>query len=249
MMSFLELQQTSVLQHAAQGIIGLIAFVLINACRQILFRSKTEPPSVFHWIPYVGNAVSYGMDPVGFFHKYRAKASFGTLVSFLTLSTNNHKYGDIFTFTLFGRKITCYLGIEGNDFILNGKLQDVNAEEVYGPLTIPVFGSDVVYDCPNSKLMEQKKFVKFGLTQAALQAHVPLIENEVLDHIKSTPAWKGASGVVDVTTAMAEITLFTAARSLQGREVRQKLNADFAKLYHDLDLVSICKTICFLSLC
>ncbi|KAK7963686.1 hypothetical protein PG988_010660 [Apiospora saccharicola] len=208
----------SVLQHIAQGLIGLVAFVLLNARRQILFRPKTEPPSVFHWIPYIGNAVSYGMDPVGFFHKYRAK------------------YGDIFTFTLFGRKITCYLGIDGNDFILNGKLQDVNAEEVYGPLTIPVFGSDVVYDCPNSKLMEQKKFVKFGLTQAALQAHVPLIENEVLDYIKSTPAWKGDSGVVDVTTAMAEITLFTAARSLQGREVRQKLNADFAKLYHDLDL-------------
>lgn len=24
-------------------------------------------------------------------------------------------------------------------------------------LTTPVFGKDVVYDCPNSKLMEQKK--------------------------------------------------------------------------------------------
>jgi sterol 14-demethylase len=36
-------------------------------------------------------------------------------------------------------------------------LKDVNAEEIYGKLTTPVFGSDVVYDCPNSKLMEQKK--------------------------------------------------------------------------------------------
>lgn len=86
--------------------------------------------------------------------------------------------------------------------------------------------------------MEQKKFVKFGLTQKALESHVPLIENEVLDYIKSTPAWKGPSGVVDVTGAMSEITLFTAARSLQGKEVRQKLTADFAKLYHDLDMVS-----------
>ncbi|KAK8066546.1 cytochrome P450- family 51 (sterol 14-demethylase) [Apiospora hydei] len=218
MTSLVELQQPSALRHAAHGLIGLVVFILVNACRQILVRPKSEPPAVFHWIPYLGNAVSYGMDPVGFFHKYRAK------------------YGDVFTFTLFGRKITCYLGIEGNDFILNGKLQDVNAEEVYGPLTIPVFGSDVVYDCPNSKLMEQKKFVKFGLTQAALEAHVPLIEKEVLDYIKSTPEWKGSSGVVDVTTAMSEITLFTAARALQGREVRHKLTADFARLYHDLDL-------------
>ena len=50
-----------------------------------------------------------------------------------------------------------YLGRQGNEFILNGKLKDVNAEEVYTVLTTPVFGKDVVYDCPNSKLMEQKK--------------------------------------------------------------------------------------------
>lgn len=50
-----------------------------------------------------------------------------------------------------------YLGRQGNEFILNGKLRDVNAEEIYTVLTTPVFGKDVVYDCPNSKLMEQKK--------------------------------------------------------------------------------------------
>ena len=49
------------------------------------------------------------------------------------------------------------LGVKGNEFILNGKLKDLNAEEVYSPLTTPVFGKEVVYDCPNSKLMEQKK--------------------------------------------------------------------------------------------
>lgn len=67
------------------------------------------------------------------------------------------QYGDIFTFVLLGKKTTVYLGTKGNDFILNGKLRDVCAEEVYSPLTTPVFGHDVVYDCPNAKLMEQKK--------------------------------------------------------------------------------------------
>lgn len=86
--------------------------------------------------------------------------------------------------------------------------------------------------------MEQKKLVKFGLTQQALEAHVPLIEKEVLDYVKMSPAWKGASGTVDISGAMSEITLFTAARSLQGREVREQLTAEFAELYHDLDGVS-----------
>ena len=67
------------------------------------------------------------------------------------------QYGDVFTFILLGRKVTVRLGTKGNEFILNGKLKDVCAEDVYSPLTTPVFGTDVVYDCPNSKLMEQKR--------------------------------------------------------------------------------------------
>ena len=58
---------------------------------------------------------------------------------------------------MLGRKMTVYVGTKGNEFILNGKLKDVNAEEIYSPHTTPVFGNDVVYDCPNAKLMEQKK--------------------------------------------------------------------------------------------
>jgi sterol 14-demethylase len=67
------------------------------------------------------------------------------------------QFGDVFTFILLGKKTTVAVGPAGNDFILNGKLKDVNAEEIYTPLTTPVFGRDVVYDCPNAKLMEQKK--------------------------------------------------------------------------------------------
>lgn len=50
-----------------------------------------------------------------------------------------------------------FVGTKGNDFILNAKLKDVCAEEIYSPLTTPVFGKYVVFDCPNAKLMEQKK--------------------------------------------------------------------------------------------
>jgi sterol 14-demethylase len=58
---------------------------------------------------------------------------------------------------MLGRKMTVYVGTKGNEFILNGKLKDVNAEDIYSPLTTPIFGKDVVYDCSNAKLMEQKK--------------------------------------------------------------------------------------------
>ncbi|KAF4994105.1 hypothetical protein FGRMN_6020 [Fusarium graminum] len=195
-----------------------LSIIVVNVLYQQLPRKPAEPPLVFHWLPFFGNAIAYGLDPCGFFEKCR------------------EKHGDVFTFVLFGRKIVACLGIDGNDFVLNSRLQDANAEEIYGPLTIPVFGSDIVYDCPNSKLMEQKKFIKFGLTQKALESHVQLIEQEVLQYIEAMPSFTGRDGTIDVAKTMSEITIFTAARSLQGEEVRRKLTAEFAALYHDLDL-------------
>ena len=115
--------------------------VLLNVLSQLLpvRRRSSDPPVVFHWVPFIGSTVTYGIDPYKFFFECRKK------------------YGDVFTFVLLGKKTTVCLGTKGNEFILNGKLKDVNAEEIYSPLTTPVFGTDVVYDCPNSKLMEQKK--------------------------------------------------------------------------------------------
>jgi len=51
-----------------------------------------------------------------------------------------------------------------------------------------------------------------------------------------TPAFKGQSGNFDVGPTMAELTIYTASRSLQGKEVRDKFDASFAELFHDLDM-------------
>ncbi|BCR95244.1 cytochrome P450 [Aspergillus luchuensis] len=210
---------TSILVLLGIGLSSLLAVsVILNVLRQLLFKNPNEPPLVFHWFPFIGSTISYGMDPYKFFFDCRAK------------------YGDIFTFILLGKKTTVYLGTRGNDFILNGKLRDVCAEEVYSPLTTPVFGRNVVYDCPNAKLMEQKKFVKFGLTSDALRSYVRLITNEVDDFVEHSAAFQGSSGVFDVCKTIAEITIYTASRSLQGKEVRSRFDSTFAELYHDLDM-------------
>jgi len=115
-------------------------------------------------------------------------------------------------------------------------IKDVNAEEIYSCLTTPVFGKDVVYDCPNAKLMEQKKFMKIGLTTEAFRAYVPQISEEVTNFIKTSGKFKGQKGTIDIPQAMAEITIYTASRSLQGKEVRDRFDGSFADLYHDLDM-------------
>ncbi|KAL7820027.1 cytochrome P450 51B [Trichoderma gracile] len=203
----------------AIGAAGFVALaVIINVLQQLLFKNPNEPPMVFHWFPFIGSTVIYGMDPPKFFRDNRAK------------------YGDVFTFVLLGKKTTVAVGPAGNDFILNGKLKDVNAEEIYSVLTTPVFGRDVVYDCPNAKLMEQKKFMKIALTTEAFKTYVPIISHEVTSYFKRDPDFKGKSGIVDIPKKMAEITIFTASHALQGSLIRSKFDETLADLYHDLDM-------------
>jgi sterol 14-demethylase len=121
--------------------ITLVVLVSVaqNVIRQLYFANPLRPPVVFHIFPVIGSTIQYGMDPYKFFFDCRAK------------------YGDCFTFILLGKPTTVFLGAKGNNFILNGKHADLNAEDVYGKLTTPVFGKGVVYDCPNEKLMDQKR--------------------------------------------------------------------------------------------
>ncbi|GAM82475.1 hypothetical protein ANO11243_004550 [Dothideomycetidae sp. 11243] len=214
----LETQSTVVLVSASV-LCFFVAAVLLNVLSQLIRdRNRgSNPPMVFHWVPFIGSTIPYGIDPYKFFFECRKK------------------YGDVFTFILLGQKTTVCLGTKGNDFILNGKLKELNAEEIYSPLTTPVFGTDVVYDCPNSKLMEQKKFVKFGLTSDALKSHVKLIAAETKAFTKSKH-FSGQKGSINIPGAMAELTIYTASRSLQGREVREKFDSTFADLFHDLDM-------------
>jgi sterol 14alpha-demethylase len=129
------------------------------------------------------------------------------------------------------------LGPKGNDLVLNAKLAEVSAEEAYTPLTTPVFGSGVVFDCPNHMLMQQKKFVKFGMTTDAFKSYVPMIVEEVGNYFETSPNFgKGVmKGRCDAMLTSPQITIFTASRTLQGSEVRKYFDASFAQLYKDLD--------------
>lgn len=78
--------------------------------------------------------------------------------------------------------------------------------------------------------------VKFGLTQQAFDSYVPLIVTETLKLISGSKHFPNSRGTINVPPALAELTIYTASRSLQGKEVRDKFDSTFADLYHDLDM-------------
>ena len=200
----------------------IVLSVVFNVLKQLVYKHPNRAPVVFHFFPWIGSAVVYGMKPYEFFNE------------------NRKKYGDVFAFVLLGRVMTVCMGPKGHEFVFNSKLQDVSAEEAYSHLTTPVFGEGVVFDCPNHRLMEQKKFAKTALSKDAFVSYVPKIVEEVKNYFKTSPYYynndpKKLSGQVSVVESQSQITIFTASRTLLGDEVREKLNTDFAQLYSDLD--------------
>lgn len=90
--------------------------------------------------------------------------------------------------------------------------------------------------------MEQKKFVKVGLSTENFRAYVGMIEDEVTNFMKTDSAFSifqmndiNEWGRFDVTDIVAQITILTASRTLQGSEVRANLDKSFSDLFHDLD--------------
>lgn len=58
---------------------AIIAFlslsVVFNVLAQVLLKDTTKPPVVFHWVPFLGSTVTYGIDPIAFFQQNQQKVS------------------------------------------------------------------------------------------------------------------------------------------------------------------------------
>lgn len=84
--------------------------------------------------------------------------------------------------------------------------------------------------------------MKVGLSTDNFRKYIPLIREEVLLYMnKHVFGEKSDAGVAssaprkDAVDAGSQITVCTAAITLQGKEVREGLDASFADLYHDLE--------------
>lgn len=51
----------------------LVVAVVFNVLSQLLVKDPNEPPLVFHWVPFIGSTVTYGIDPYEFFFSCREK--------------------------------------------------------------------------------------------------------------------------------------------------------------------------------
>ncbi|KAJ2610796.1 Lanosterol 14-alpha-demethylase [Coemansia sp. RSA 1365] len=201
---------------AVVTVVVVVSFVVTWAhFEQVLNHNPSEPPFVRYYVPFIGSMIEFGINPITFIRKHQ------------------RRYGNFFTFLMFGRRMTVCVDIDGNDFFFNAKHSSVTAEDAYNTLTKPVFGEGVVYDVPNAVLMEQKRMIKAGLSIENFRSYLPIIVQEVNEYVDRH--WTQPEGTVELLQCISELIILTASHSLLGPEIRKQMHEGVADLYHTLD--------------
>lgn len=197
--------------------VGVTALVTIFVLYQILKpRTKGKLPPMYPYkIPYLGSAIEYGVNPAKLF-------------------LNGYKrFGEIFQLRVAGQTMTMMVGPDAQKKFFETPEEELCARKAY-TFTIPVFGKNIVYDSDHDSFQQQRRFISGGLTKKRFEKYVSLILEESEMYVKE--AWKSGSGQTDMMDFFNELLVNTAARCLQGDEIRSALEAGpFSRLMGDLD--------------
>ena len=84
-------------------------------------------PRLAGGLPYLGHAIEFRRNPVGLIQRGR------------------DRYGDLFSFLLFGKLVHVLTGAVGNEAFFRAPDTVLSAREAY-QFTVPIFGKGVAYD-------------------------------------------------------------------------------------------------------
>eukprot|EP01012_Entosiphon_sulcatum_P025651 TRINITY_DN309_c0_g1_i1.p1 TRINITY_DN309_c0_g1~~TRINITY_DN309_c0_g1_i1.p1 ORF type:complete len:469 (+),score=101.44 TRINITY_DN309_c0_g1_i1:174-1580(+) len=193
------------------GVIALLAAVQLY--RQNV-RHKGQPPVLRTWIPFVGCAVKFGLNPAGFVVESRKKL------------------GPVFTATMLGKRLTFVASADNHEVFFKTPNEYFSPREVYRVMK-PIFGPGVVYDAVSyERMREQLNFVAVELNTKNFRAFVPVISEETADRVSR---W-GPSGELNILTELSQLIVQTASHCLLGRRFRDEVNAeDFARYLYELE--------------
>jgi sterol 14alpha-demethylase len=135
-------------------------------------------------------------------------------------------------FQIFHKRLTFLIGPEAQEIFFKASDDVLSQQEVYDFMK-PVFGAGIVYDASKKNRQVQFQAMANGLRTSRLKAYVHKVEDETRKYLRQE--WGNGSGVVDILTALSELTILTASRCLHGEDVRTHIFKEVQELYHDLD--------------
>jgi sterol 14-demethylase len=163
-------------------------------------------------LPFLGHALPFNRNPVRL------------------LAEAHRRNGEIFSFTLFGKRVFALIGPRGNEAFFRAGDDTLSAREAY-QFTVPIFGPGVAYDVTPDRMDEQLALLHPALRTERMQRYAQFMAEETDDFLDG---W-GDSGEIDLLPVLNQLTIFIAGRCLIGEEFRRRLSDEFAGLYHALE--------------
>jgi sterol 14-demethylase len=170
------------------------------------------PPVLGGGMPLLGHAVEFGRNPVALMLRVRREC------------------GELGEFRLLNRHIVLMTGPAANEAFCRAPDEQLSQSEAY-PFMTPVFGEGVVFDAPLDKQRQQLTMLMPALRDRSMRGYAGVIAQEVEGMLSR---W-GESDEIDLLDFTAELTTYTSSHCLLGREFREHMTSEFAKVYKDLE--------------
>src|SRR5258706_14933113 len=110
-------------------------------------------------IPFIGQALGFNRDPVRL------------------LSEGHRRFGEIFSFTLFGKQVYALIGPRGNEAFFRAADDVLGARDAYR-FTVPIFGPGVAYDVEPELMDEQLRLLHPALRDDRMQRYAAIMAEE-----------------------------------------------------------------------
>jgi sterol 14-demethylase len=142
----------------------------------------------------------------------------------------HRELGEVAAFRVFHREMVAMFGPEAHEAVFRAPDAQLSPMEAYKIMT-PVFGKGVVYDATPERMGEQLKMLLPALQDRRMRTYGEAV---VLETAQTVGPW-AETGVVDFVDFCRVLTNFTSSRCLLGKEFREGMSEEFARVYHDLE--------------
>ena len=175
-------------------------------------RAPRPIPRVSGALPGLGHGVEFARDCLGLL--WRAYQECGPVAELKVL----HK------------RIVLMSGPEAHEAMFRAPDEVLNPNEAY-KMMVPVFGKDVVYDASPERMGEQLGMIRPALQDKRMRTYGEIVAEETRRLVEG---WKD-QGEIDLVEFCATLTNYTSTHCLIGREFREQMSEEFARVYYDLE--------------
>jgi sterol 14alpha-demethylase len=196
---------------AAAALVSLV-YALVPPPPSLPPQGEVYPAVVSGGLPLIGHLPGFIKGPVSMFDGLRAR------------------YRSVFTIYVGPQRFTVMVGAEAQKSFAQQKDEMLSQAAVYG-FTVPVFGKGIIYDSPLEEYLQQVKLMVKSMNTKSLENMVPKMIGEAEGYFKK---W-GNEGEVELRKVFSELIILTASACLMGREIREGLSDDIARIYASLD--------------